>query len=150
GRPGITSVSVLTRRIGRAASNAAPASRGSSTTAIGPSQTARTAETLPTAKKGGTRRARRCSQLFAITSGPMPAGSPSATASGLSAGSAIIDHRVAPQIAQIALRPPVHPLLLDLALDLGRVRRADLGRVVAAAHDEDADPLLRAERRRRL
>ena len=55
---------------------------GSSIDAIGPSQTARTAETLPTAKKGGSLSSRRRSQLLAMTSGPIPAGSPSETASG--------------------------------------------------------------------
>src|ERR1044072_8055892 len=85
-----------------------------------------------------------------MTSGPIPAGSPRATASGLSAGSAIVDHRVAPQIAQVALRPAVDPLLLHLGRDLGRIGGAGAGRIVASAQDEDADPLLRAERRRRL
>ena len=104
------SVSVLTRRIGSARSNAADRRRRDRrSTATGPSQTARTAETLPTAKKGGSASSRRRSQLLAMTSAPMPAGSPSETASGMSAGSAIIDHRVAPQVAQVALRPAVRP-----------------------------------------
>src|SRR5690348_2349679 len=97
--------------MGSPSSYAATARCGSSISTIGPSHTARTAETLPTARKGGTSSSRLRSQLLAMTSGPMPAGSPSETASGTVGWSAIVDHRVAPEIAQITLRAALHPLL---------------------------------------
>jgi hypothetical protein len=67
---------------GSALSKCPAASLGSSTTATGPFQTASTAEAQPTAKKGGSDSARRLSQLLAMTSAPIPAGSPSDMARG--------------------------------------------------------------------
>ena len=71
---------------------------GSPIPATGPSQTASIAATLPTAKKGGTGRSSAVAPSSSRSpQAPMPAGSPSATASGVSGRSAIVDHRVAPQ-----------------------------------------------------
>lgn len=70
------------RRTGSAAAKQRAASSGAETTCIGPSQTARNASGAPTAKKGGNASASRLSQALAVISGPIPAGSPSATARG--------------------------------------------------------------------
>src|SRR5688572_10311163 len=138
------------RMAGSPRSKAAVASAGSSMSAIGPDQTASIAAASPTAKKGGRPSASRLSQLLAMTSAPMPAGSPSDTARGAGFISAIIDNRVAPKVAQITLSPAVHPLLAEPLLDLGRRRQARRLRIVAAAQDEHADPAGVAERRRDL
>src|SRR5688500_1677267 len=112
--------------------------------AIGPSHTASSAETSPTAKKGGRPSSRRRIQLLATNSGPNPAGSPIETASGwsgvASARSAIFDHRVATQVAQVALRLLVQTLLGEGGLNVLRRRDVDLGGIVAAAQDQDAHP----------
>jgi hypothetical protein len=119
----------------------------------GPRQTAEMAASLPTAKKGGSASASRLSQLLAITSAPIPAGSPSATASGRAnaPAPAILDHRVAAQVAQQPLGAAIHPLLGELHVELLEARRAGILRIVAAAQDEDADAFLEgAERLGRL
>ena len=59
-----------------------PTSRGSSMMTTGPSHTAARLRGSPTAKNGGKPKSPRCSQHLAMTSGPIPAGSPSETASG--------------------------------------------------------------------
>src|SRR3546814_17608705 len=77
---------------------------------IGPRQITERARSSPTAKKQGRRRRSRASQLLATTSGPTPAGSPSATASGGRARAStvlpIVDNRVAAKVAQIGLGDP--------------------------------------------
>src|SRR3546814_7267870 len=79
---------------------------------IGPRQITERARSSPTAKKQGRRRRSRASQLLATTSGPTPAGSPSATARGGRARAStvlpIVDNRVAAKVAQIALGAHAH------------------------------------------
>src|SRR3546814_10171338 len=79
------------------------------------------ARSSPTAKKQGRRRRSRASQLLATTSGPTPAGSPSATARGGRARAStvlpIVDNRVAAKVAQIALGAHAHPLLVELCIE---------------------------------
>ena len=60
----------------------------------------------------------RRSQALAITSGPMPAGSPIETASGITSASAILDHRVTAQVAELLLGAQVDAGLLQLVLHL--------------------------------
>ena len=89
-------------------------------------------------RRAAGRTSPRLSQHLAMTSGPIPAGSPSETASGWdrdgrhgaapnrNSGLAEFDHRVAAKIAQIAPRARVHPLFVELVVDLvvGRLARA--------------------------
>src|SRR5512146_2263009 len=143
---------------GSPTSNAKSVWRGSSITSIGPSQTAATDRGSPIATNGGKRNSSRESQHFAITSGPIPAGSPSETASGLGGvadinvalignlRSAEFDHRVASKIRKISPCAHVHPLFVELAVDVVIGRRVCL-RFVPAADDQNTNALLeRAER----
>lgn len=88
--------------------------------AVGPSHTALIARRSPTAKKVRSPAAVRRSQAFAITSGPIPEGSPMETAMGFMRGtsSSIFDDRVPPKIAQIAACAAVYAIFLDLRIDL--------------------------------
>ena len=89
---------------------------------------------------------------LAMISGPIPAGSPIETTSGGVAPpggpaklvkSAILDHRVASQVAQLLLGAQVDARFLELALHLvGRRQLRRLG-VVATAQDEAAHTLFR-------
>src|SRR5205085_3938024 len=117
---------------------------------MGPSHTAAIERGSPIATNDGRANADRLSQHFAMTSGPIPAGSPRDTASGGSGVDDIsrrrswlwplteFDHRVAAQIAQVALGARIDPLVVELVVDLVVARRAG-GRLVAAANDQDAD-----------
>src|SRR5579884_830665 len=130
---------------------------------MGPSQIAASERGSPIATNGGSAKLSRLSQHFAMTSGPMPAGSPSETASGARPSDAIsraslpktprlaeFDHRVAPEVAQIALRARVDPLFIELVVDIVVARRRG-GNFVAAAKHERADAFLeRSERLGRL
>src|SRR4051794_34219940 len=137
--------------IGSASPKQEAASSGSATMRSGPSQTAATASGAPTPKKGARPSSRRRVQALAMISGPIPAGSPGATASGgATRGSAIVDDGVAAEVAQIAERAHVDPLLRQLAGHLVVGDVVDRRRIVAAAQDEDADPLGGSERGGRL
>src|SRR5215212_394507 len=129
---------------GSPTSNAESASRGSVIISIGPSQTALTERGSPIATNGGRLNAERLSQHLARTSGPMPAGSPSEIASGVSGrpatAAALIrksrlaefDHRIAAKVAQIAASAQVYPLLVELVVHLVEGGIAGLAFVAAA------------------
>ena len=98
---------------------------------------------------------RRLSQLLAMISGPIPAGSPSATARGSGKFSCLSDNRPPRRgagRAGSALRAAIDPLLVELRRrSASNDRTVGARRIVAAAQDEHADALGdRAERRRRL
>src|SRR3546814_172479 len=128
----------------------------SPTRATGPSQAAAIAAMSPMATKGGRLFSRRAAHARAATSGPTPAGSPMVTAIGcrlLGSGmrSAIFDHGIPAQVAQIALSPLVDLVLQQFLLDLLEVRGGRGLRHVAAAEHKDAHALVcGAERLRRL
>src|SRR5690349_2667200 len=98
-----------------------------------------------------------------MTSGPIPAGSPSETARGATAErsisgaslkadvrSAKFDHRIAAQVAKVALGARIDPLLIDLVVDVVVARRR-LVDLIAAADDERPDAFIqRPERLGRL
>src|SRR6478735_990182 len=110
----------------------------------GPDQMASTERMSPTTKNGGSPSVLRNSQAFTTIAGPMPAGSPSAIASGASCqGSAIINHRVPTQIAQIAPRPHIHALLFKLGHDRLGIRAGRRLGIVAAANHQHAHAVLR-------
>src|SRR4051812_1031243 len=105
--------------IGSASPKQEAASSGSATMRSGPFQIAAIASGAPTPKKGARPSSRRRVQALARISGPIPAGSPRATASGgATRGSAIVDDGVAAKVAQVAQRARVHPLLGQLARHL--------------------------------
>src|SRR5687767_8158880 len=156
GWPGVSASAAASWISGRPTSNAESASCGSSMIASGPSHTASTERGSPMATNGGSSKRPLLSQHLAMTSAPIPAGSPIETASG-PGGKRVIaralpefDHRITPKIAQVTPGAQIDPLLVQLAehLVIGRSGRIDL---VAAADDEDADALVdRAERLGRL
>src|SRR5690606_18255238 len=93
----------------------------------------------PTAKNGGKPDCRD-SQLSTISSGPMPAGSPKVRASGGRGGSSVIvDHRVAPQIPQVALGAAVDAVILQLVQQLIAAGASLRRRFLPAAEHEHAD-----------
>src|SRR3546814_10830622 len=121
GSPGMMSPGSSTWMSGRALGKIAVASAGVPMRTIGPRQIPERARSSPTAKKQGRRRRSRASQLLATTSGPTPAGAPSATARGGRArGSTvlpIVENRVEAKVAQLALGAHAHPLLVELCID---------------------------------
>src|SRR5690242_2164102 len=92
-----------------------------------------------------------------MTSGPIPAGSPSETASGYCGGadtfrrlngnarSAEFNHRVAPKIAEVAPRAEVHAFLVQLIVDIVVSRRARVDLIAPADHERPDAFLERAE-----
>ena len=99
---------------------------GRRSVAIGPSQTAASDARIADRDEWRQVRTRRGRpSICATTSGPIPAGSPSETASGLKGsgciappirvpGLAEFDHRVAAQVAQVAAGAQVDALFVDL------------------------------------
>lgn len=70
-------------------------------------------------KKGASPSSARTAQARATSSGPTPAGSPSETATGKDTRrSAILDHRVATQVAKNASPALVNPLIFETVLHL--------------------------------
>src|SRR5690606_679231 len=144
-------------KTGRPRAKCVVASPGSSMRTIGQSRPTRAAACRSTSapsmtRNGGRRSALRACQALRRSSGPTPAGSPSDTARGGSMGSVIVDHRVAAQVAKVALGALADALVLELGQDRRPIRFGRSGRrVVAPAHHQHANALGdRAERRRRL
>src|SRR5690348_6802896 len=93
-----------------------------------------------------------------MTSGPIPAGSPSETASGYcgtadtfrrlngNARLAEFNHRIAPEVAQVPSRTKVHAFLVQLIVDIVVGRRARVDLVAPADHERPDALLERAER----
>src|SRR3954468_20926373 len=125
---------------------------------MGPSQMAAIERPSPIATNGGKSNSTRWSQHLAITSGPIPAGSPSETASGESGARgtaagpsdfgrlAEFDHRIAPKVAQIAPRAAVHALLVELIVDLVIARRTGIEFIAPADHQRSNALVERTER----
>src|SRR5690606_20121977 len=89
----------------------------------------------PQTKNGGNLSASRRAQASQISSGPTPAGSPSDTARGGDGASVILDHRIAAQVAQVALGALADAVVLELGHQLVIVRTAvGRGIVPAAQH----------------
>src|SRR6185437_309230 len=88
----------------------------------------------PHTKKAGRPSLSRRAQASQISSGPTPAGSPSETASGAGATSVVVfDHRVAAQVAQVALRAFAYAVVFELRLNLVAVgARGRLGIIPTA------------------
>src|SRR5690606_30451807 len=152
GGPGWAGASAAAGGTGSARANAWAASNGlpiRSTGSVTPRRAAASCSTPapPATRNGGSRSASRRIHAWQINSGPTPAGSPSDTASGAGIGSVIFDHRVAAEVAQVALPALVDAVVLDLGHQRVAVRPGVGRRVVAAAQHEDPHTLLeRAER----
>src|SRR4051794_22927968 len=115
-------------------------------TSMGPSHTAAIERGSPIATNGGSRSSSRESQHFAITSGPIPAGSPREIASGgggvagmepaliANGRSAVFDHCVAAKVRQIAASARVHPVPVYLVVDVVIAWRVRVGLIAAETH----------------
>src|SRR5436305_5944730 len=114
------------------------------------------------ATNGGRSNSTRWSQHLAMTSAPMPAGSPTETAIGKSGArdiaaalneivrSAEFNHGIAAEIAQVTARAVVRAFLGELAVHLVVTRRGRIDFIAAANHERAHAFLERAERLRRL
>src|SRR4051794_10199346 len=126
-------------------------------TSMGPSHTAAIERGSPIATNGGSRSSSRESQHFAMTSGPIPAGSPREIASGgggvagmepaliANGRSAGFDHCVAAKVRQIAASARVHPVPVYLVVDVVVAWRVRVGLIAAANHQHPNRILDRSE-----